>query len=193
MKTQTTLINLYGSSGSGKSTVAAMLFAFMKCARFDVELIREAVKELTFTDKTLLPIDFFIANAEQIRLTDLYLGQVDFLITDSPLLLDKYYRMNNTARANMSITYTPQSKVCLEKNYFIPLVGKEHFQEKGRFEKFEESQKNMETLKTFLQNEQTPYKLLEVQNTNTLITRCRDLCSQILVDLNLSLVSTEVS
>lgn len=45
---KTTVINLIGSPGTGKSTIAAELFARMKWLGFDVELVSEYAKELVW-------------------------------------------------------------------------------------------------------------------------------------------------
>lgn len=48
----TTVINLIGSPGTGKSTIASELFAKMKWQGFDVELVSKCCKSLNLT-KTL--------------------------------------------------------------------------------------------------------------------------------------------
>ena len=48
---KTTVINLIGSPGTGKSTIAAELFARMKWLGFDVELVSEYAKELVWEQR----------------------------------------------------------------------------------------------------------------------------------------------
>lgn len=86
----TTVINLWGGPGSGKSTTAAGLFFKMKLAGYKVELVTEYAKELVYANKlksTLQNQILFEQHLRQLRLKD----RVDFIITDSPLLLSKIY------------------------------------------------------------------------------------------------------
>lgn len=45
---KTIVVNLIGSPGTGKSTIASELFAKMKWEGFDVELVSEYAKELVW-------------------------------------------------------------------------------------------------------------------------------------------------
>lgn len=83
-----TVINLWGGPGTGKSTTAAELFALMKHDGYSVELVREYAKELVWAGKPLIQKD--ILEVQSQRMLDL-LGKVDYIITDSPLNLTKYY------------------------------------------------------------------------------------------------------
>jgi len=87
----TTIINLYGGPGIGKSTVAAHLFFLMKKHGQDVELVREYAKEWAWQGKKIEQYDQFYILGHQIhRETSLY-GKVDFIVTDSPVLLNLAY------------------------------------------------------------------------------------------------------
>lgn len=88
---KTTIINLVGGPGVGKSTAAAFIFAQLKEAGYSVEMVREIAKDWVWEGRSLkenaqLPLLGMQAHAEQI----LY-GQVDYIITDSPLFLFHHY------------------------------------------------------------------------------------------------------
>ncbi|WP_051346578.1 AAA family ATPase [Bradyrhizobium sp. th.b2] len=87
----TKVINLIGGPGCGKSTTAAGLFFAMKCAGHRCELVTEFAKELTY-DKNWIDLkrQLYVL-AEQERRQRRLLGEVDFIITDCPLLLSIAY------------------------------------------------------------------------------------------------------
>ena len=85
------VINLFAGPGSGKSTTAAGLFHFMKLKDYKVELVTEYAKELTYDKRHDILADQLYVLAKQNRRLERLKGQVDFAITDSPLLLGLIY------------------------------------------------------------------------------------------------------
>lgn len=87
----TSLINLYGSPGSGKSTIAAWLFAKMKRKRINVELVTEVAKDLVWEgNRCRLDNQLYILGEQSTRLLRLR-NKVDVIISDSPMLMQLYY------------------------------------------------------------------------------------------------------
>ena len=88
---KTTIINLIGSPGTGKSTIASELFAKMKWAGVDVELVSEYAKELVWEQRhETFKNELYIFAKQHHRLFRLK-GKVDYIITDRPLLLSIFY------------------------------------------------------------------------------------------------------
>lgn len=86
------VINLLAGPGAGKSTNAAGLFSLMKRRYFNVELIREYAKDLTYEkDWERLSQQMHVLD-EQDRRQRMLLGQVDFAITDGALINSILYR-----------------------------------------------------------------------------------------------------
>lgn len=85
------VINLWGGPGSGKSTTAAGLYYLMKINKFKVELVREFVKDLIWEDSLHLLKDQNFILMNQNKMLKRLEGKVDYVITDSPLLLSVYY------------------------------------------------------------------------------------------------------
>jgi hypothetical protein len=85
------VINLWGAPGSGKSTTAAGLFSYMKLRQKKVELVTEFAKDLTYEESFItLSNQFAVSGQQEHRLRRL-VNHVDYVITDSPLLLGVFY------------------------------------------------------------------------------------------------------
>lgn len=94
-------INLYGGPSSGKSTLAAQIFAELKVLGKRVELVREYAKELVYEGqdmKKLTEADRLIILAEQFRRESILLNSVDYTITDSPMILTAYFHRYEYAK-----------------------------------------------------------------------------------------------
>lgn len=89
----TQVINLYAGAGAGKSTTAAGLFYKMKSDMMSVELVSEYAKQLTWDDRhNVLTQDQLYILAKQHRKMLILKDKVDYIITDSPLLLSLIYK-----------------------------------------------------------------------------------------------------
>jgi hypothetical protein len=85
MNRKTTLINLWGGPGSGKSTRAADVFAQLKVAGESAELVREYVKDWCWRGYEIGPFDDVYITAKQVRAESGLYGKVDYIVTDSPI------------------------------------------------------------------------------------------------------------
>jgi len=87
----TTVVNLYGGPGTGKSTRAASLYTDMKTAGINCELVREYVKDWAWEGKKIGKYDQLYFLAKQFKRESILYGKVDYVITDSPFLLSGFY------------------------------------------------------------------------------------------------------
>lgn len=88
------IICLYGGPGAGKSTAAAELFVMLKKMDFNCEMNREYIKEWIWEGRKIKEGDQTYIFAKQARKERQYIDQgLDFIITDSPLILTHFYGM----------------------------------------------------------------------------------------------------
>lgn len=88
----TLVVNLFAGPGAGKSTTAARVFADLKGKEVEVELAHEYAKDLTWEERhKAIKFQPYVA-ANQIWRVHRLLGQVDVVITDSPILFSAIYK-----------------------------------------------------------------------------------------------------
>lgn len=93
MKTKR-IICLYGGPGSGKSTSCAGLYYFLKLDGYNIEMNREYVKDWVYEERKIEQGDQTYFFAKQSKKERLYIKRgLDFIVTDSPLLLAHFYGM----------------------------------------------------------------------------------------------------
>lgn len=141
------VINLFGSSGAGKSTIASGLFYKMKLDGYKVELVTEFAKGLIYEDRLFCLNDQFYVTGVQNHYIHRLRNKVDFVITDSPILLGVLYAPLNYPDSfkkfiiDMFFTYD---------NFNIFLNRKFKFDKYGRKESEEESDRLSAVLKNML-------------------------------------------
>lgn len=77
----------HAGPGSGKSTIAARVFAEMKIRGHDCEHVSEFVKTMAHEGRFPRSYDQVHIFGEQIHREDIALRHVDFIVTDCPLLM----------------------------------------------------------------------------------------------------------
>ena len=91
-----TVINLFAEPSAGKSTTAAGLFFLMKQKGYNVELISEYAKQCVWEDRKKTLDDQLYITAKQNHQLERLRGKVDYVITDSPLILGILYSRNSS-------------------------------------------------------------------------------------------------
>lgn len=141
----TRIINIYGGPCIGKSTTAAFLYYLFKKNKLRVELIQEYVKEWAWEERKIKPFDQIYFFAKQVRKESMLFDKVDYVITDSPVLLSLCYikrvcdpeiasGLEETAKAFYNVS--PRHNV---QHTHVVLKRTGEFNLNGRFHSEEES------------------------------------------------------
>lgn len=88
----TLVVNLWAGPGTGKSTNAALVFGKLKVAGIEAELVHEYAKDLTWEKRTEVLGRQTYVMAKQQHHIERVLGQVQVIVTDSPLPFGIIYK-----------------------------------------------------------------------------------------------------
>ena len=156
----TIVINAFAGPGASKTTSCLEIAEKLKKQGFVTEYVQEYAKELVY-DNHLTMLDghyehqFAILNEQMKRINRLY-GKVDFIVTDSPILLNNTY-LNEDKNTKVYSAYTD----CVNKlyglynnfNYFVER-DTSAFEKEGRIHNLEQSIAIDNELKNMLHDNQ---------------------------------------
>lgn len=139
------IICLYGGPGAGKSTVCAGLFYALKTMSYECEMNREYIKDWIFENRPPQNGDQSYFFAKMARKERLFMSNnLDFIITDSPLILTHYYGLmydRFEQKFNTSLVMLKNHhQICIENGYKIDhflLKRTKRYSELGRNQKEE--------------------------------------------------------
>jgi adenylate kinase family enzyme len=93
-------INFYGGPGVGKSTLAALLYGWLRQQRFNAELAQEWIKTWVYQGKQMESFDYVYTFAKQLHTEDgLLRAGVNIVVTDSPIYLQCMYALHQKMKA----------------------------------------------------------------------------------------------
>lgn len=92
MSSSTIIVNLFAGPGAGKSTMAAGVFAELKWNGVNAELVTEFAKELVWEGRFDALSNQSYVFGEQLQRVSRLIGNVDVIVTDSPILLSIIYK-----------------------------------------------------------------------------------------------------
>ena len=159
----TVLINLFGSSSAGKSSLMADLFYAIKLKGKTVEMCPEIIKQWAWDGIKPNKYDQYFLMGQEIKQQSRLLGKVDYAISDSPVMQNSFYNDYLNFRDNL---YYP-TKDYLEMietdghqivNFF--LFRNKPFETQGRYQTAEESDRIAECLVEYLKNHNVQYEVL---------------------------------
>lgn len=151
-----TVIEFWGSPGSGKSTFAAECFAKAAKMGLNAHLVSEFIKDHAVRGYTIDELDQLWITGEQTRKEAGTYGKYDYVFTDSPILLPSFFahhydeddmglasvvsRWENRANAKHAIKRI---------RVFLPLV-ESWFKQTGRYESYAQSKDMSDKLARWL-------------------------------------------
>ena len=163
----TTLINLFGSSSSGKSTLMADLYSEMKLRGISVEMCMEIVKEWAWENKFPTKYEQFYLIGKGIQQEARLFNKVDYIIVDSPVLISSFYAYYFNGVDNLTNTVKEFYKMAkldgiLVKNFF--LTRNKPYEPKGRYQTEEESNIIAEKLLVYLDANDIRFEMLDCKD-----------------------------
>ncbi len=85
------LINFVGAPSVGKSTISALTFVKLKTNHHSSELVQEYAKQLVWSENFEDLSNQWYVSKKQYEMLKAVYGKVNYLVTDSPLILGLHY------------------------------------------------------------------------------------------------------
>jgi len=159
------VINLFGGPGSGKSTTAAGTFFKMKASgNFGkVELVTEFAKDMVYAGrlKELKSNQLYIT-AKQYHRIERLRGQVDYVITDSPIIQGVVYTPKNYFPSFKSLQMELHNSF---DNINILLNRTKEYKDYGRTQTEEEARALDMEIRNFFRDNDMTYSVINGDST----------------------------
>lgn len=174
------VINGYGGPGAGKSTACLEITAALKKEGYNAEYVQEYAKELVYEkDMEMLdgsPEHQYEILKEQTRRMDRLYDQVDFIVTDSPVMLNTIYNKQLTPEYESLVNELQGEYI----NYsFFMERDASNFEEEGRIHNLTESIEKDNEIKNMLQKNEIKYKTYNHENINEIVNDAIDFYEKI--------------
>lgn len=160
MRTKPIVVNLFAGPGAGKSTGAAYIFSELKMAGIECELVREYIKDkLWERNMKVFGNQPYIFGKQYHRMFILE-GEVDVVVTDSPLILPTLYNVNE------HLDEEAFEKICVgifksydNMNYFVKRC--KEYNENGRNQTLAEAEAKDQDVHALLDRNSIPYSTID--------------------------------
>jgi hypothetical protein len=163
------VVNLFGCAGAGKSTLAAGTFYELKLAGYNAELIPEYAKSKVWAKDAHTLANQAYVTIKQYYMQDRPHGQVDCIITDSPILLGVFYQKKGCTKS--FIPYMLELFNSYNNLNIMLIMGdkqKESFSEVGRIHDLKGSLEREAAIKKFLVDNNIDHHEVIVNGRSTL-------------------------
>ena len=149
----TLIVNLIGGPGVGKSILTAAIFAKLKDAGVDCEMVSEFAKELVWEQRNETFKDELYIFAKQAHRIFRLNGKVEVIITDRPLILTCFYAQNDHELSDFCY-----NRFNLYNNLNYLLTRKKKYNPNGRNQNEEEAKAVDVGVKTILTEYNVKYE-----------------------------------
>jgi len=144
MSKKTFIINFIGGPGIGKTTISALIFAKLKLHKdkFVAEYVQEYAKHLVWTKNFDILNNQYYVSQYQYKLLKQMNGEVDFVVTDGPIIQGIYYNLHNkdnTSNIDKTEKFILQSHNEFNNINIFLSRGKFEYEEQGRLQNEEEA------------------------------------------------------
>jgi hypothetical protein len=142
---KTTIINLYGGPGVGKSTSAAYLYYLLKSRGKNIELVREYVKDWAWEGRKINAYDEIYFLGKQVRHESMLFGKVEFIVTDAPVFMTSYYATLYCSAGlslgveQAALAFYQQAKEDGHQHLHVYLKREKPYQAEGRYQTEEQA------------------------------------------------------
>lgn len=142
--------------GTGKSTAAAYIFAQLKMAGVEAEIVTEYAKDKTWeANNEAFKCQLYINAKQAYRISRVY-GKVDVIITDSPILLGTVYCAGKEYIRQASIG--EDSKYKNRMDIFLQRDPKYPYNTNGRNQDEKDAKELDINIKNVLEEQKIPYE-----------------------------------
>ena len=174
------VINGYGGPGAGKSTACMEITATFKKEGYNAEYVQEYAKELVY-ENNMEMLDGsaehqFEILTEQTRRIDRLYDKVDFIVTDSPVMLNTIYNKQLTPEYESLVKELQEAYINFS---FFMERDASNFEEKGRIHNLTESIEKDNEIKDMLQKNEIKYKTYNHENVNEIVNDAIDFYEKI--------------
>ena len=174
MEIRTKVINMFGGSGIGKSTTAAGLYHQMKLDGLNVELVREYVKGWAWAGTKVNTYDQVYIFGKQARSEYMLYGKVDYIVTDSPILLspvyDLFYNGEDAMVEDSALRFINKAKKNGVEHINFLLERQKPFNPEGRYETEEQAKAVDQAVRTFLGKNNVAYHTISCPDEDRIAT-----------------------
>ncbi len=167
---QTLVVSAFGGPGSGKTVACMDICQQLKKRGYNAEYVSEVAKDYVY-DENYEMLDGSAEHQydmlqEQLKRVDRYMGKVDFVVTDSPVLLNGIYNRQLTPEYEHQILQLHE-----QYNNFVFFVNRDesHFQMEGRIHDLEESMEKDEQIRALLDKNKIYYGTYEHKTVDKIV------------------------
>lgn len=172
----TVVVNMFAGPGAGKTTCAWIVASELKKRGFITEYVSEYPKELVW-DRNMEMLDgskehqLQILQEQEHRLQRLD-GQVDFVVTDSPLLLNTLYLTQGTEPEKQKYADAVYGRFSRYHNFSVVIQRGASFETAGRIHDLEESRKLDNEIQHMLRHYQVYYGIYQHETVHKVADNC---------------------
>ena len=167
---QTLVVSAFGGPGSGKTVACMDICQQLKKRGYNAEYVSEVAKDYVYDENYEMldgtPEHQYDMLQEQVKRVDRYMGKVDFVITDSPILLNGIYNKQLTPEYERQLLHLHS-----QYNNFVFFVNRDesHYQQEGRLQDLQASMEKDAEIREMLDKNNIYYGTYEHRTVDKIV------------------------